>query len=830
MRTGGKSPLAVEGSNQIAPLFTRRTKDTEPILRVTTADNVPLRDDGAAVPSVLVRESVRGPGGTDPDERGTAPAGQETDCCCSLGASCVRPNINGRCLRETVGSPASSVRRYLVVGQNPGASEDTQGQVFVGKSGKALTGMLTDAGYDLSEVYLTNAVRCHTPDNRPPTPGEIKSCRPRLKEEIHRVQPQVIIALGGTALTSLTGRGGLTGRRGGSVDLHPSFGYSCEVYPTFHPAFVGRTPVVRPTVVADLVRARRTFEPPADVEWQFAGDAGLQAGLRGEGPVAYDIETDYWFTGGDNVIQAAVAATDMATVVLRGASVGRLADELRGLSVVGHNSWGFDDRLTGVESAYDTMALAYLDDETQPLGLEPLAVKYLGVAGWKDGGGADGPDSDSFALYNARDAAHTLDLFHALRDRLGPRMRLHDMVLRPAAEALRACTERGLYIHSAAVVHASAIFSERVATQLRDVRVAAGCDLNPNSPLQTAQVLLAEGHVLPLTDTGVPSTNESVLASLEQTDLVRVLRDYRKAAKSVNAFIKPYSAVAGGGLADGDSRVHPSYTLFRTATGRTSARNPNVQQLPRDPLLRAFFSAPPGYELLTADYSAVEFRIAAFVAGEESVLLRYRDNPDWDPHRYFASVLYDKLQSEVTKEERQVAKSANFGLLYMAQAPALQEYARKMGVSLTLAEAAGIRRRFHEVYPAFRPWYADVAQHLFKDGYVETFTGRRRHFGDPHLLVGSRRSEALREAVNTHVQGPAADIALLGLVGCHGAGYPINGFFHDAISFENKAGTSASAIEGITSCMTEYPVRVLRENFDVNFTVPLTIDWKVSHA
>lgn len=733
-------------------------------------------------------------------------------CCCALGEGAVTPCIQGT---------GPDTAPYLVVGQNPGGREDLIGAPFVGPSGTILRGMLADAGFKEGEYRLTNAVRCRTPRNRPPSPTEISACRPHLIEEIQRVQPKAIIALGDVALRALTRMGGLGGRRGRSVPLHAEFGYTgAEVYPTYHPAFVLRVPVARPTVVSDLTRARRAFEMPQTV---FYVRSSSVPGVGGNATVAaYDIETDYWFTGGDTVIQAAVSTADGSVVAAE--DVHKLLEALQaaqreGLLIVGHNSWAFDDRLTGVTSDYDTMALAYVDDESQPLGLEALSVKYLGTPGWKEEAkGQVAPGSTAFAEYNARDSLHTLRLYERLRERLGDRINLVDCVLRPAWQALLSCSKRGLFVSAEAVDTAAAHYEAEVK------RLAALLPVeNPNSPRQVAALLMDEGHVLPPTATGRPSTTDAVLSSLEETTYVRVLRDFRKASKTVNAFIRPYQKV----VESPDRRVHPTYTLLRTATGRTSARDLNVQQLPRDPLIRAFFAAPPGSELVTYDYSAVEFRIAAWVAGERGVLDRYNADPNWDPHRYLGSLLYDIPEAEVSKLQRQVAKSANFGLLYMAQAPTLQEYARKMGVSLTLTEAAEIRHKWHEVFPAFRGWYADVAAHLFKEGYIETFTGRRRHFGDPSLLRGHRRGEALREAVNTHVQGPAADIALLGLVGCHQAGLPINGFFHDAISFEFPGGGTAAAEPRIVEAMTQFPVRVLRDHFGVKFTMPLTVDAKI---
>lgn len=728
------------------------------------------------------------------------------DCCCGLGATCLTPNIPGR---------GASPCKYLIVGANPNAKEDTQGEVFIGPTGRLLESMLADAGIKLEECAFTHAVRCKTPANRPPTPAEIASCRPRLCEEIALFRPQVILAAGDVALRALTGRGALSSVRGQSVPLLPLY-KDCAVescVPVYHPTFVLRVPQVRPTVVTDFVRARRGDEAD-DVPFQtvHAGCPALLPGSATGDLVSYDIETDYWWTKGNTIIQAAISSS-LGTSVIRGDNRG-LAALLREHEVVSHNGWAFDDKLSGVTSAHDTMALAYLDDESQPLGLEALCVKYLGVPGWKEARASVDPLSDEFALYNARDAAYTLRLYHTLVARLGGRALLADVILRPAHYALMECSRRGLYIDAAAVAAARSKFSGEVVEHANVIlALSRGHVVNPNASRQVAAALLVEGHPLPMTETGLPATGESVLASLHQTPLVRELRAYRKAAKKISGFVVPYERV----LQSLDSRVHNEYTTLRTATGRTSARKLNVQQLDRDPLIRAFMSAPPGYELWSVDYSAIEFRIAAWVAQEPGILERYAADPNWDPHQWFANSI---------GMSRQAAKSANFGLLYRAQAPALQEYARKMGVNLTMGESAAVRNTWHETFPAFNAWYGRVAMELREHGYVQTFTGRRRHFGDPDLLKGFKFMEALREAVNTHVQGPAADIALLGLIECHKAGLPINGFFHDAITFEFPAGEGKKHLEQITHLMTIRPVEILKEKFNVTFDMPLTVEAK----
>lgn len=712
--------------------------------------------------------------------------------------------------------------KILLVGEAPGAQEDVSGEPFQGRAGKLLDAMLANAGLD--DVTITNAVRCRPPKNRKPLPGEINACKPWLLEDITAIGPDAIVALGDTALRSLTGRSGIGKYRGQRLALHKSFGLDIPVYCSYHPAYVLRVPTAQATVEADFRGVAQRDREESVVVWKWAEQPP-------EGDVvALDIETDWdsaTKTGGDNVTQIAYASEGGTHVARTLAGVASLPPG----GYVTHNGWAFDLPImrdkTGLAlpRGRDTIVLAYLDDETQPLGLEPLCKKYLGVTGWKEGIHAE-VGSEEFALYNARDARYTLDLSRCLLSRLGPRVAVADHIIGPAYDALRACSERGIFVNYEAVLHAEEVFTARRLESLGHLN-ALGIR-NPNSPLQVASALGLEGHALPLTDTGKPATGVGVLASLEQTPLVTSLRAYRKAEKALNSFVRTYLAAA----LSGDGRVHPEYKLWRTVTGRSSASKPNVQQLARDPLLRAFFGAPRDYEFVQADYAAIEFRLAAFVAGCTPILERYAADPFWDPHRWFASILYNVPLDAVTDLQRQIAKSANFGLLYMAQWFTLQEYVMKTtGIFLTENQCKRIRWTWHKAFPEFKEWYARTQRQLETFGFVESLTGRRRHYGDPGVLAGAPlgvREAALREGVNFQVQSLGADVALLGLAAAHQKLLPINGFFHDANSFELKRALTERLLPEIRQAMVEDPVRNLRVHFGVDLTVPLVIEVKTS--
>ena len=179
--------------------------------------------------------------------------------------TCTLCPLHKEALTVCVPGKGATPAKIMLVGQNPGVKEDCAGEAFIGPSGRLLDEMLADAGFDRDECFITNAVKCRTPQepgtyrDRPPNTEEIDACRTHLTQEIHRVKPDVIIAMGDVALRALTRLSGIGNKRGKSFPLHKSFAYDCEVWPTYHPAYIlhSKSPgPVKNSVTVDLRRVR----------------------------------------------------------------------------------------------------------------------------------------------------------------------------------------------------------------------------------------------------------------------------------------------------------------------------------------------------------------------------------------------------------------------------------------------------------------------------------------------------------------------------------------------------------------------------------------------
>jgi uracil-DNA glycosylase family 4 len=709
---------------------------------------------------------------------------------------------------QTVCVPGRGNGKIMLVVDAPDARSDFAGETLAGPVGQYLTGMLRDAGFNSDDVYLTNTVKCAPPGSRGSLPAEINTCRIHLISEVLERKPEVIIAAGNVALNSLCKLSGIKVKRGQGFPLHKSFDYDCEVWPTYSPSYVMFVPQSRATVVSDLRRIRDRTKPPDKIDWKWWDGSDTSP------VVGFDIETDYdrkTKSGGDNMTQCALAGRDVVWVAKDAASHD-LARSLQGKMVFTLNGWNFDNpkcRALGIAVPHgiDVTALAYLDDENQPLGLESLAVKYLGVRGWKDEREAP-PGSDAFAIYNARDARHTLDLARHFFKHLGnsragaPRTRIVTDIMAPARLALDACSHQGIPLNGEAIESHNRRYSEaleRAEHRVRELSVDEG--LNPNSTRQVSTILTARGHVLPHTPTGLLRSDDAVLRGLGD-DFATAILDYRGAKKALSTYILPYQSAGQNG-----GRVHPEFTIWRTVTGRTSARNPNTQNVPQDLRNKKDRSLDifVGQEV---DYSAIEFRLAAWCAQERGILDRFAENPAWDPHRYFASMFYHVPENEVTDAQRRVAKTGNFEYLYL-------------GVVLPNK----LNQAWHRTFPRFHRWYREVEAELKEFGYVESATGFRRHYGDFNLYRGGKRAAALREAINVKVQGLAAHIALLGLSECHRRGYKITNFVHDSVMFDESPNDFAGIQEGIREALCMVPIQTLKERFNVNVDVPLLVEF-----
>ena len=196
---------------------------------------------------------------------------------------------------------------------------------------------------------------------------------------------------------------------------------------------------------------------------------------------------------------------------------------------------------------------------------------------------------------------------------------------------------------------------------------------------------------------GDPKTDEATLKAIDDP-VIHLLMDYRQMVKN-QQFLVQWSHWMGD-----DGRLHPSFNLVGTVTGRRSCSNPNLQQVPRDTLMRSILGAPPGWLMLEVDYSQAEVRLAASIAGAESLLRLYRQG--LDVYKYLAARINNTTYEDVTPDNRQKAKVAVLGFLYGLSAGGFVGYAWDLyGMRITREEAEVLRDGFFSEFPEFVRWH-----------------------------------------------------------------------------------------------------------------------------
>jgi DNA polymerase-1 len=298
---------------------------------------------------------------------------------------------------------------------------------------------------------------------------------------------------------------------------------------------------------------------------------------------------------------------------------------------------------------------------------------------------------------------------------------------------------------------------ERVGERIFEL---AGRRFNINSPKQLGEVLFKEMGLTAPAARGKSksvSTAQDVLEHLaEQNEVPRLVLEYRHLSKLKSTYVETLPL-----LADADSRVHTTFQAAATATGRLSSINPNLQNIPiRTELgreIRAAFTAAPGTELLSADYSQIELRLLAHFSQDPLLMRAYEENIDI--HTLTASEVFGVPAETMDKETRGRAKAVNFGIVYGISAFGL---AAQLGIPQ--AEARAYIDRYFERYQGVRAFIESTLEQVRRDGFVRTLFGRMRPIPDIESRNQNQRGFAERTAINTPLQGTAADMIKLAMI------------------------------------------------------------------
>lgn len=426
----------------------------------------------------------------------------------------------------------------------------------------------------------------------------------------------------------------------------------------------------------------------------------------------------------------------------------------------------------GLEGHFlDVQLMHYVLNPERNHHLEAIVREILGVEIEEGSDAAQAPtlfdDPQSFQSSDSllRSARALWETAPKLYESLSQVRGVYDDIEEPLIQVLAQMERVGVKIDVNELREFASSLRERMAECESRIRAVAGnANLNVASPKQLGELLFEKLKLDPKikkTARGSYPTDEETLSSLSgKSPVIEDILQYRAARKLLSTYIEPIP----GFISEKDGRVHTTFNQALTSTGRLSSSNPNLQNIPvrteEGQQIRKAFVASPGNVIMSADYSQIELRIMAHCCGDEHMIEAFRSG--LDVHSAMASKIFHKELDQGSSQDRRMAKTANFGIMYGISAFGL---AQRLDVSR--AQASELINDYFASFPSIKVFLDKVLQDARADGYVQTLFSRRRYVPDVNSSNGNVRSVAERNAINAPIQGTAADIIKLAMVGVH---------------------------------------------------------------
>ncbi len=488
----------------------------------------------------------------------------------------------------------------------------------------------------------------------------------------------------------------------------------------------------------------------------------------------------------------------------------------------------------------DTMLMSYALDAGRSgggHGMDNLALKFLGhkpiayeeVAG--KGKGAvrfNRVPIERAAEYAAEDADVTLRLWLYLKARLIAESmnNIYETLERPLASVLAQMEKRGIAIDRQLLSRLSGDFAQTIARVEDEIAKIAGEAFNPGSPKQLGDILFGKMG-LPggtKTATGAWATGAKVLEDLAEDghELPKKILEWRQLSKLKSTYTDALPEYVNPET----KRVHTSYALAATPTGRLASSDPNLQNIPvrteEGRKIRKAFVAEKGYQLASADYSQIELRLLAEIGDVPQLKKAFRDG--LDIHAMTASEMFGVPVKDMPGEVRRRAKAINFGIIYGISAFGL---ANQLGIGRE--EAGAYIRKYFERFPGIRDYMEETKKSARENGYVTTLFGRKCHYPGIQDKNPSVRGFNERAAINARLQGTAADIIRRAMIRMDDAlaGAKVDARMllqvHDELIFEVADKDVKKTLPLVKAIMEEAPLPA------VSLSIPLSVDARAAH-
>lgn len=471
---------------------------------------------------------------------------------------------------------------------------------------------------------------------------------------------------------------------------------------------------------------------------------------------------------GDNISSAAVGAGNNAVVLNEQDDIKELLEDdsiAKVMFDVKEAIVKLNCRIDIKNIADDTAIAAYLVDPAKnEYTIEKLASEYFGTV-------IEKPEVKQLSLLDDVETDRSEYLakcavaLGVLNERIGDKIKengqekLYQEVELPLVTVLAHLEINGFLVDDHQLKEFADKLGEKIDALTNEIYMLAGEEFNINSPKQLGVILFEKLELKPVkkTKTGY-ATNADVLEKLrDKHPIVNFIMEYRQLAKLKSTYCDGLTAVVNPNT----HRIHSVFTQTVTVTGRLSSTEPNLQNIPtRTELgreIRKMFVAKDGYVLVDADYSQIELRVLAHIANDETMINAFRNNEDI--HAVTASQVLGIPLEDVTKEQRSSAKAVNFGIVY-----GIGEFSLAQDLHISVKEAKAYIESYLEKYHGVRNYMESIKEQAKKDGYVKTMLNRIRYIPELKSPNYNIRQFGERVALNTPIQGTAADIIKLAMV------------------------------------------------------------------
>lgn len=422
--------------------------------------------------------------------------------------------------------------------------------------------------------------------------------------------------------------------------------------------------------------------------------------------------------------------------------------------------------------SFDSMIASYCINPDDKHGMDALAEKYLNyqpvsitsLIGEKKKGQKSMADLDPEEIsdYACEDADITLRLKNKLElelEKEGMEKLAYEIEF-PIVRVLTEMEAEGITIDKTALAELEKEIDGKVAELQKEIFEEAGTDFNIDSPKQLQHILFEKMQIPPVkkTKTGY-STDSQVLTELAKDyEIAKMIEEYRMLQKLNSTYVRALPKL----IQKDTGRIHTTYNQTVASTGRLSSVNPNLQNIPIKTELgkrvrKAFIAKNDDYTLLSSDYSQVELRIMAHICGDEHLISSFKNG--LDIHAATASKLFEKGLDDVTQDDRRIAKTVNFGIMY-----GLGAYGLAQRLDLTRSYAKEIIDNYFESYPGIKKYMDMTIEQTQEKGYAETLCGRRRYFKNINSKNRMQKTADERAAINLPIQGTASDMIKIAML------------------------------------------------------------------